>query len=59
MRIAISKAENQLDELVLRAWRGGEVILTRHGRPVVKLVAEKTEPIVKKMAAISRKRSAL
>lgn len=37
MQIAISEAKGQLSELVRRAQAGDEVLLTRHGTPVVKL----------------------
>ena len=39
MRIPISEAEPQLDELVLRAVAGEEVVLTRDGKDVVALIA--------------------
>ena len=38
MRISIAEAEGQLDELVRRSIAGDEVILTRYGREVVRLV---------------------
>ena len=37
MNVPMSKAKAQLTELVRRAEAGEEVILTRHGRPAVKL----------------------
>jgi len=37
MRIPVSEAKGQLTELVRRAESGEEVILTRHGHPVVRL----------------------
>ncbi len=42
MKVAVSEAKAQLTELVRRAEEGEEVILTRHGRAVVRLVP--TEP---------------
>lgn len=39
MKISVTKAKGQLTELVRRAERGDEVVLTRHGRPAVRLVA--------------------
>ncbi|MGH7089540.1 MAG: type II toxin-antitoxin system Phd/YefM family antitoxin [Stellaceae bacterium] len=38
MRIAVSSAKGQLTELVRRAEAGEEVILTRHGQAVARLV---------------------
>ena len=38
MQIPISEAKGQLTELARRAELGDEVILTRHGRAVVRLV---------------------
>jgi len=44
MRITVSDAKGQLTELVRRAESGDEVILTRHGHPVVRLVPVKAAP---------------
>lgn len=38
MRVSVSEAKGQLAELVRRAEGGDEVVLTRHGQPVVRLV---------------------
>ena len=38
MDVAVSEAKGQLTELVRRAQAGEEVVLTRFGRPVVRLV---------------------
>ncbi len=38
MRIAVSEAKGQLLELVRRAEKGEEVILTRHGQAIARLV---------------------
>ena len=38
MNLAISKAKSKLTNLVKRAEQGEEVVLTRHGTEVVKLV---------------------
>ena len=38
MEVSIYEAKNTLSELVKRAEQGEEVVLSRHGRPVVKLV---------------------
>ena len=39
MKISVTDAKAQLTELVRRAEEGDEVVLTRHGRPTVRLVA--------------------
>jgi antitoxin (DNA-binding transcriptional repressor) of toxin-antitoxin stability system len=38
MKVNIYEAKNTLSELVKRAEQGEEIILSRHGRPVVKRV---------------------
>ncbi len=38
MEVSIYEAKNNLSELVKRAEQGEEVILSRHGHPVVRLV---------------------
>lgn len=38
MNVSISDAKGQLTELVRRAEAGEEIIVTRHGRPAVRLV---------------------
>jgi prevent-host-death family protein len=37
MRVSVTEAKGQLTELVRRAEAGDEVVLTRHGHPVVRL----------------------
>jgi prevent-host-death family protein len=44
MRVSLSEAKAQLTELVRRAERGEEVVLTRHGQPVVSLTPIKALP---------------
>jgi prevent-host-death family protein len=41
MRVAVTNARAQLTELIRRAEAGEEVVLTRHGHGVVRLVAIK------------------
>ena len=41
MKISVTAAKNKLAELVRRAEAGAEVVLTRHGQPVVRLVPVK------------------
>jgi prevent-host-death family protein len=38
MHISVSEAKGQLSDLVRRAEAGDDVVLTRHGRPKVRLV---------------------
>lgn len=51
MRISVSEGKALLTDLVRRAEAGEEVVLTRHGRPAVKLV-----PIRQTGDAASRRR---
>lgn len=44
MRISVTDAKAQLTELVRLAEAGDEVVLTRHGRPAVRLVAVTAAP---------------
>jgi prevent-host-death family protein len=37
MRVSVTDAKGQLTDLVRRAEAGDEIILTRHGRPAVRL----------------------
>lgn len=40
LQVAVNQAKNQLSALIHAAEGGEEVVLTRHGKPVVRLVAE-------------------
>lgn len=53
-RVAISEAKAQLTDLVRRAETGDEVVLTRHGRDVIRLVPVKasTKTREQRLAAI-------
>ncbi|WP_423235407.1 type II toxin-antitoxin system Phd/YefM family antitoxin [Amphibiibacter pelophylacis] len=44
MHISVTEAKGQLTELVRRAESGNEVILTRHGQEVVRLVPIRVRP---------------
>lgn len=44
MKISVSDAKGQLTELVRRAEEGEDIVLTRHGRPIVRLAPLK--PVV-------------
>ncbi len=50
--VPVSEAKAQLTELVRRAEAGDEVILTRHGHAVARLVPVKTPPDRKSRGAI-------
>ncbi len=39
MHVPVSEAKSQLTELVRRAEAGEDIVLTRHGRPVVRIAA--------------------
>ena len=41
MEISVTAAKAQLTELVRRAEKGDQIVLTRHGRPVVRLTPVK------------------
>jgi prevent-host-death family protein len=53
--IAVSEAKGQLTELVRRAEAGEDVVLTRHGRAVVRLVPITTMPTAAERWAILEK----
>jgi len=38
--VTVAQAKNQLSSLIHAAEKGEDVLLTRHGKPVVRLVAE-------------------
>lgn len=44
MEIAVSEAKRQLSELVRRANAGEEVLLTRHGQPIARIVPFQPRP---------------
>jgi prevent-host-death family protein len=45
VNVSISDAKAQLTELVRRAEAGEEVVVTRHGRPAVRLVPASAVPL--------------
>ncbi|MDX3925834.1 MAG: type II toxin-antitoxin system prevent-host-death family antitoxin [Shinella sp.] len=55
MRVSVSDAKGQLTELVKRAEAGDEVILTRRGHEIVRLVAITTTPGPKGRRALMEK----
>ncbi|WP_342241781.1 type II toxin-antitoxin system Phd/YefM family antitoxin [Inquilinus sp. OTU3971] len=52
MRIPIGRAKSKLAELVRRAEAGEEVVLTRFGQPVARLVPEARKPTLAERRAI-------
>jgi prevent-host-death family protein len=52
MKVAVSEAKGQLTDLVRRAEAGEEIVLTRHGQPVVVLA-----PVHRTPSAESRRRA--
>ncbi len=42
--VTIAQAKNQLSSLIHAVESGEDVVLTRHGKPVVRLVAEQAVP---------------
>ena len=52
MRVTVTQAKGQLTDLVRRAERGEEVVLTRHGQAAVKLVPIAAKPTREEKAAI-------
>ena len=55
MRVSVSEAKGQLTELVKRAEAGDEVILTRRGHEIVRLVAVAAAPGLKGRRALMEK----
>jgi prevent-host-death family protein len=51
MRVAVTNAKAQLTELIHRAEAGEEIVLTRHGRAVVRLA-----PVEAAVASAARKK---
>jgi prevent-host-death family protein len=60
------EAKNRLSELLVRAEQGEEIIITKHGRPVAKLVAvdnasareERSRAAAERLLSRARKRKA-
>jgi antitoxin (DNA-binding transcriptional repressor) of toxin-antitoxin stability system len=44
MNVSIAQAKAQFSELVKRAESGEEVVITRHGKPVVSMAATNVKP---------------
>jgi prevent-host-death family protein len=56
-RIGIYDARSKLSELIERVQSGEEVVLTRHGEPVARLVPEKRRRKRSRAAAVARIRA--
>lgn len=53
--VGLYEAKTQLSRLVDRAARGDEVVITRHGRPMARLVAAKPERKPRKLGTLRGK----
>lgn len=60
MHVSVTDAKAQLTELVRRAEEGEDIILTRHGQPVVRLapVAAPTSPETRRRAIAAARAAA-
>jgi prevent-host-death family protein len=56
-RIGIYDARSKLSELIERVQAGEEIVLTRHGEPVARLVPEKRRQKRSRAAAVARIRA--
>ncbi|MEY4980400.1 MAG: hypothetical protein RLZZ352_2670 [Pseudomonadota bacterium] len=55
--VSIAQAKSQLSSLIHAVEQGAEVVLTRHGKPVVRLVAQ--QPLVPDAAQAAREAAVL
>ncbi|MBB3932389.1 prevent-host-death family protein [Kaistia hirudinis] len=55
MRISLAEAETQLGELVRRAEAGDEIVLTRDGKPSVRLVPVELPALTEEQIAARRR----
>jgi prevent-host-death family protein len=55
MYIGVKKAKDQLSQLILRAAAGDEIIITKKGVPIARMVAAEPEPRPRKLGIGSRK----
>ena len=53
--VSLYEAKTRLSHLVDRALRGDEVVITRHGRPVARLVPANPPRAPRKLGALRRK----
>ncbi|WP_371171646.1 type II toxin-antitoxin system Phd/YefM family antitoxin [Aliiroseovarius sp. 2305UL8-7] len=52
MQVSVSEAKGQLTDLIRRAEAGDEVILTRHGKAIVRLAPVQTRPNARNRRAL-------
>ena len=52
MRVSVTEAKGQLTELVRRAERGEEVVLTRHGQAAARIVPAVAKPTTAEKMAL-------
>ena len=52
MQVSVSDAKGQLTELVRRAEAGADIVLTRHGKPVARIVPLSKRPTQQEKRAI-------
>ena len=57
MRISVKEAQQNLEEIVDRVESGEDVLLTRDGRAIARIVASETEVTVRKPAMTPEERS--
>ena len=50
--MTVAQAKNQLSSLIHFVEKGEDVVLTRHGKPVVRMVAERALPAAKTSAEL-------
>ena len=52
--VAIAEAKNHLSELIAAAEAGEEIVITRHGKPAVRLVAATADRAARRAVVIDR-----
>jgi prevent-host-death family protein len=55
MKVSVYAAKSQLSRLLEQAERGQEVVITRHGKPVARLVAIERDKTPRKLGALRGK----
>lgn len=51
-KVSVSDAKNRLNELIARVCAGEAIVVTRHGKPVVRLVAIEDDAVSGRVARI-------
>ncbi len=57
--MTVAQAKNQLSSLIHVVEQGEDVVLTRHGKPVVRMVAERALPAAKTPAELDAQARAI